>query len=521
MNEQYLYNDINETVSTETMSLEPDDQKTPDDKMEESQIEVQSGSSTSKNIFRQDLSRFLFGSLREQEDGVFRPLLCQVGELLTQTGEPPGGLRAAYLVLLALISAKLGYPISVQLLCEDVMDATMLFDRCMQLAPEDTFEEIPVVKPEHLFMNSGTHLMGKTVISADPKGYSAVSADLNSFLTRGHATRQLIVPGKYGSKMQKTEADLPMSIVGVLMKGIRCDLNHASILRFPLITKKPADAYPRGLEKGLSHVSVLLEVEEAKLRFLFERLSHRQVEIPFVKHLWEAMSKVGDAHSQVKLEALANVISLCAIMNNPPGLYLDEICSRLWGVSVDNVREYHSHGGRLDAETDVGNHSGPIIATKQDYCMAWWLLSGILKVNENIPLTAVQRRVFEVVKRMNIEDDLFKRQGYVKGDEFTKYVWLLDNLHWVRRDKIFEELLKDGGPYVSRTTLHNVLTSLMKMDLMDRTKYKTSPSYYYRVTRLDSESDLALPHPSEINDPVIQGKPVEIVNPITGLKEKI
>jgi hypothetical protein len=321
--------------------------------------------------------------------------------------------------------------------------------------------------------------------------------------------------------LKKTEADLAMSIVGVLVKGDRCDLNHASILRFPLINNKPTEVYPYGLEEGLSHVSVLLKVEEAKIRFIFDSLMHRKVEIPFLKQLWEAISKAGDGHSQVKLETLANVISVCAIMHNPPGLYLDEICSRLWGVSIDNVREYHSHSGRLDVETDIGNHSGPIIATKRDYCMAWWLLSGILKVNENIPLTAVQRRVFEVVKRMNLGDDLLTRKGKVQGDEFKKYVWLLENLHWVRRDKIFEELLKDDGPYISRTTLHNVLTSLMKMDLMDRMKWKSSPSYGYRVTRLDSDSDLALPHPSEINDPVIQGKSVEIVNPITGLTEKI
>jgi hypothetical protein len=103
-------------------------------------------------------------------------------------------------------------------------------------------------------------------------------------------------------------------------------------------------------------------------------------------------------------------------------------------------------------------------------------------------------------------DKLFQQSFFFKPFE------ALLRLHFFTVTLREESLLKK---------IHTVLMSLMKMGLMERMKPRYSRGYGYYVAQLYLDADLALPHPSEINDPVIQGKPVEIVNPITGLKEKI
>ena len=63
------------------------------------------------SILGQDLSKMLFDSPLQSQDGAFRPMLCEVGRMLSNSGMSPSRLKAGLLVYLSLVSSKLGVAI--------------------------------------------------------------------------------------------------------------------------------------------------------------------------------------------------------------------------------------------------------------------------------------------------------------------------------------------------------------------------------------------------------------------------
>ena len=200
------------------------------------------------SILGQDLSRMLFDSPLQSQDGAFRPLLCEVGSMLSNSGMSPIRLKAGLLVYLALVSSKLGVPLSVQLVCDEQMDAVQLLDNCMKLAPSEGFIEFSALKREHIFTEAGKHLSGRTIVTTDPGGFVSVYRDLNSLLTRGHTLSQEIIHTKYGTRFEEMRAELPVSIVGVVVKDSGRELSHPSVIRVLLPNEqlpcRPSIGYP-------------------------------------------------------------------------------------------------------------------------------------------------------------------------------------------------------------------------------------------------------------------------------------
>jgi hypothetical protein len=421
----------------------------------------------------------------------------------------PSRLKAGLLVYLALVSSKLGAPLSVQLVCDEEMDATQLLDRCMTLAPPEGFIEFSALKREHIFTEAGKHLFGRTIVTVDPGGFLAVYRDLNSLLTRGHTLSQEVIRTKFGLRLEELRAELPVSIIGVVVKDMGRELSHPSVIRVLL----PNEQLSNG---RVSVGSDLFEVESARLRKTFGRLRSLPVAIPFLDQIWEPISKTGDRLGSLKLEIIAKVTSLCAMINNPPPLYLDELCSTLYGIEINKVKRWLIQKTQSDPKGGFDNGaSGSITATKLDYSLAWMILSGILKVGDDMALSENQRRIFDAVKRSNLG-----RLGTAilkKGDEIEKCATIAGSSgYWVDREKIYQEVNKDSAPQLSLTTVYNELMSLMRVGLIGRAKPPKRSSFGYYVTKLGVDEDLPLFHPSEVSDGVLDGQAIEIVNPVTG-----
>lgn len=461
------------------------------------------------SILGQDLSRMLFDSPLQSQDGAFRPLLCGVGSMLSTSGMSPSRLKAGLLAYLALVSSKLGVPLSVQLVCDEQMDAVQLLDNCMKLAPPEGFIEFSALKREHIFTEAGKHLSGRTIVTTDPGGFVSVYRDLNSLLTRGHTLSQEIIHTKYGTRFEEMRAELPVSIVGVVVKDSGRELSHPSVIRVLLPNEQL-------LASRTSVTPDLWEVETARLRKTFGRLQALPVEIPFLNQLWEPIAKTGDRLGMLKLEILGKVISLCAIINNPPPLYLDELCSTLYGIQISKVKKWLIQKTQSDPKYGFDDRSsGSIIATKLDYALAWMILSGVLKVGDSMALSENQRRIFEAVKRINLGklDTAFLK----KGDEIEKCATIAgSSSYWVNRENIYEEVNKDSAAPLSLTTVYNELMSLMKIGLLGRGKPPKRSNFGYYVTKLSVDEELPMLHPSEVADGVLDGQTIEIINPVTG-----
>jgi hypothetical protein len=257
-----------------------------------------------------------------------------------------------------------------------------------------------------------------------------------------------------------------------------------------------------------------------RIRKTFERLKRRPVAIPFADKLLQSLPGNGDNHVDTKMMVLANMISLCSIINNPHPVTMEELGGYLYGTDEETVKNWLIKTKKLDIIVGTENTADmPFTATKVDYYMAKLLLNGLLTTGSNY-LTERQRRIYDAIKRINM--DKLKSSILEKDDDIEKLsIISRSSSYWADREKVFEEVHKDGGQSLSFSTVNNELIELMKMGIIDRSKPPKSRNFGYYVMTLNVGGAIALPSPSDIDDPIYNGKPVEVINPLTGQVEKI
>jgi len=150
--------------------------------------------------------------------------------------------------------------------------------------------------------------------------------------------------------------------------------------------------------------------------------------------------------------------------------------------------------------------------------MARLLLAGILMTGPT-RFTDRQKKVFETVKAINMgkmSTAIFK-----KGDD----VELLASISrssgcWAPREKVFE-MINNGSYDFSFSSVSNDLVAFFEMGVLERAKPPKSRFFgYYVLTKVLSDA-IQLPASETVQDPVYQGKTVDVVNPFTGQVEKI
>jgi hypothetical protein len=213
---------------------------------------------------------------------------------------------------------------------------------------------------------------------------------------------------------------------------------------------------------------------------------------------------------------LVKMISICSIINQPEPVTNEEIGAYIYKTDIETVRMWLSRG----SESQVGSNDGsPLIATKVDYFLAKLLLNDLL-TTRNIYLNERQQRIYETLRRINM---VKLSTSFIKKEDNIE---ILANIsrhsgYWAAREKVFEEVNNDGGKDLSLSIVNNELVELMDMGILDRSKPPKSRHFGYYVMTLDLGGSISLPSPSEINDPVFIGAPVDVVNPLTGQTEKI
>ena len=244
----------------------------------------------------------------------------------------------------------------------------------------------------------------------------------------------------------------------------------------------------------------------------------QRVDIPYFSQLWDHLLKLNTEHPEAKALALGNVISICTIINNPMPIYQDELFAEMYRIDRQKVNKWLAETGHKPYQNNIDDQAAAaLIATKVDYYLAWLLLDGILLSGENL-LTTRQKRIFEAVCQINMEN---ARQAMLKNEIEILSTISQGSGYWARREKIYEMVNNDGGQYLSLSIVNNELIDLMKMGIVDRSKPQKSRHFGYYVMALNSGNAISLPPPSEINDPIYDGKPINVMNPLTGQAEKI
>jgi hypothetical protein len=463
-----------------------------------------------------NLNYIFFEPTRAVPDGPFVSPIVGMARMLKALGVNPDDLKASMIVSMALNSARLGYSIPTILLSKEPSAAVKVLHRCMQVTPSVSFIEFQKMTQEDLFLGS-PQIRERTVTSSDENGFKKVRQDVDLLLSRGNSTTQELIRSKFGVGLQSRRVEIPLSLVGVAPDRASSVLQHPSLL-WVSVRGEQEKAVAQAPRTGNGDSNPLLDVEVARLQKTFERLCWHPVDVPFAEQIMGALKDVKSL-PVCQVENIFKVLCMSAIINNPPPVQWDEIVSLMYGVGREKV------GSWLAAKKDIAipvvqiGGSPTLVATKVDYFFAWLLLDKILPVGEFI-LTPRQNHVLDVLKRLNMAGI---SNAHINNKSVVEILSTIANSTnaWMTREKVFEILNKDGGEYVSLSTVNNELQYLLKVGIVDRKKPPKQNQYRYYILTLDAGQYLTLPHPSEINDPIYQGKPVEVVNPLTGAVEKI
>ena len=314
----------------------------------------------------QDLSRMFFHSPTSRSDGAFEPLLCEVAEHLMMEGVPAENLKQALMLNLGAISAHLGYPLAMLLDADDPLSAARLIESSVGTAPVGWTISIDTLNPAQLFVNGGLTYRDKCIVCQDSEGLTKVSKDLDLMLTRGYAVRQEIMNKKYATSLDEFRAECFPSFIGIASNRKGGILTHPSIIRIPVA---------QGLWGNIRTVAGTTAVDGYnpvmvfRIRKCFKRLKRTPVLIPFQDQIDKAVAESGVSHADLLKQVVMKVISLIAIINQPPPATIAEIGSYIYETDEGTVK-------RLLAVKDVKYNEGeviqsasmlPITATKIDY----------------------------------------------------------------------------------------------------------------------------------------------------------
>ena len=142
-----------------------------------------------------------------------------------------------------------------------------------------------------------------------------------------------------------------------------------------------------------------------------------------------------------------------------------------------------------------------------------------LLLKDTIPLknehyTPNQITVFEAVKRINV--------GKLSGSTIDKgnEIQVLMTLHkssnyWAKIGDIFGRV-NEGKKRLSIPKIEKELNKLAKLEIITKKKLQQTSDYGYYINYTSIGKNITFLDPSEINDPIFNMKPVQVVNPLTG-----
>jgi hypothetical protein len=215
------------------------------------------------------------------------------------------------------------------------------------------------------------------------------------------------------------------------------------------------------------------------------------------------------AKNSPKLDAFLSALRIITIINHSPDESAEERLSKDCGVDMKIVKS---------ALGIVNIPQQSLVASKVDYYIFWLLMSGLIQSeNEAVFLTERQKRIFEVTKRHNV-GALGRTMISPNMPEYEKLTTIENaDVSWASLEEIFEAVNKDGGEKISNTQIvgRELRELKEKKIIKDKNMPGSKNRLGYHVTTFDIGDKVSLPHPSEIEDPVLEKEKIKILNPIT------
>ncbi|MBL0700742.1 MAG: hypothetical protein JJV92_07665 [Desulfosarcina sp.] len=166
-----------------------------------------------------------------------------------------------------------------------------------------------------------------------------------------------------------------------------------------------------------------------------------------------------------------------------------------------------------------------IYATKFDYYIFHCLMDGVIIYNDEA-ITSRQKRILNAIKA-----DTLKRYSNVAipdkdkntEDDILNTILLYGTeIYWTNIQDIMKKIKSDDDSKFSGGTLRLDLEKLIKRNYVASKKSSTSKNKeLYAIKDILPTPATQLPKPSDIKDEKYQGKPIQVINPITRIRETI
>ena len=415
-------------------------------------------------------------------------------------------LPQAIISVLTMVSAHVQQPLALFITPETGTNPIRFLTGASSLIPHELKFEASGLKRKDLEHNPSL-LNGKAVISFEPGHLKTSRGILNLPLKR-------CVAQDYGPTSVVALADQPEPQWLRAFPALRLTLSIS-----PNIIRTGLDSHLAS-DHDLNQLESLTNIMAKELL----RLKPAAVHIPYLEQVIASLDQA-DPHLLAKVEQIRKLLAIITLINHATLASRGEMVGAYYGL--DKWGEtYPAPMTKNLSPSPLLRHGqmqakGNLTATKIEYIMFWNIVGGIFAQVDS-PLTTQQKQIFAAIQQINLSR-LRNPTLLVDIDEESEpeRLKILTNASWAwATAPQIREVVNSSGAVRLLEPIEPDLRHLVKQGLLVSRKDETLPGgFRYAVTTFTAIPVNRLPHPSEINDPVFQGREVTVWDPISGQDE--
>ena len=205
------------------------------------------------------------------------------------------------------------------------------------------------------------------------------------------------------------------------------------------------------------------------------------------------------------------------MLNNSESVDKTSLLAKLIKSSPEHIREWLRINGADNPPTvscDMGLVSG-----KMEYFFMGKLLKGIIPLKHQSP-SLLRKQIFKVVKRINL---LNIASSTISQNDTLEILYTLNyfELYWAKIDAIYKRINKTRTDIIPIAVIEAELAAIKKMGFIERKKFKDRDEYGYFIATLTIDEEVKFPGIVELFGDCSDEQQMEVINPITGVTERI
>ena len=428
-------------------------------------------------------------------DGFYRSPFCFMADILRRVGLQGQYLAATLISIITMVSAKLGFSGSFMMV-DTGKDAEFLVSVAEKFMPKGIIFPATDLDDKSLFM-SAEELPGKVIVNDSFARLKKCLPYLEPLIETGHTAMQIPIPTFRGKKNEQVDINGQVSLITITDNPENAGLKVSAFIKMILDSEDVTCLIDKNAlkEEGLRR-------ELQSFVKAFARMVPCKVYIPFIKDL-EEFAK----YNRISLNMLAPLIFLVSVLT---------VINNTEQPSKEELMEFYLN-------PNYAIKGKVLTASKVEYFLAYSLLGGHVSKHGENPLTEIQERIFQVIKKEL--EDLFSITGEDGNSIVEKLSVLPDTERLPTMEKIIKGVnkgvKKDGFGIIPVSTINHHLNGLLKKGIIISKKLPGCNKNGFYITLMEAGDIVPLPNPSKIFDPVYLGRAVKIQNPLTGEIEEI